>query len=125
MSLSAYVPEVQCDCGMRATRIITAPIIVTATPLVCYDSPIDGSPVTSMAARRNDLAKHDCVPYDPELKKDQVRHQQENDVALDKSVDESVERSWEKMSTTARGKVASEIIDQGTTVNVERTAPKV
>lgn len=124
LPLEEYSFPQTCDiCGMLGQRLISPPLFVSAEPDCCYDSPITGEPITSMAARRNDLAKHHCVPYDPELKKDQIRHQHEHDAALDQSIDEAVEHVWARMPTKTRGTIAREIVEQGTIVTVERTAP--
>lgn len=117
-----YYCEVR-DCGGTLQRLITAPALVSAQPECRYTSPIDDRVITNYAQRADDLARHDCVPYDPELKKDQVRNQQARDTALDKSVDESVAATWAKMPTKARGKIASELVQQGTTIKIERSTP--
>lgn len=125
LSLEDYSMPQICECGMLGKRIIRAPLLVTSQQECRYTSPVTGEVITNWRQRRDDLAKHHCVPYDPELKKDQVRHQQERDAALDRSVDESVAQAWSKMPTKVRGKVASEIVDRGTTVEVTRTVPEL
>ena len=116
------LPQV-CECGLMGKRFLSPPLLVKVQPDCRYDSPVTGAPITTMAQRAEDMKRHDCVPYDPELKTDQLRHQQDQDAALDKSVDEHVERVWETMPTAARSKVASEVVEQGATVNIIRTAP--
>jgi hypothetical protein len=94
-------------------RLICAPLLVKAQPECRYDSPIDGTPITTWRQRRTDLDRHNCQPYDPEMKTDAVRRRQEKDAAIERSVDATVEEAFEKMPTKTRAKLASEVTDQG------------
>src|SRR5690349_20621275 len=97
-SVSNHSPTELCTvCGQLAQQVITAPLMVKCAQDVCYDSPIDGKPITSWAQQEEDLKRHDCIPYDPEMKKDQARRIAEADAALDSSVDRQVEEAIEKM----------------------------
>lgn len=118
--LAHFYDRQLCECGQPASRLITAPLLVTAQQECRYDSPIDGTPITSWAARRNDLAKHNCVPYDPAMKQDSERKQRERQQSLDRAIDETVESSIEKMSTSKRGKLYSELTDQNMQVEFAR-----
>lgn len=109
------------DCTHPLDLVITAPLLVKAAADVCYDSPIDGSPITSWAARRNDLAKHGCREYDPGMKQDYHQRIKDADAAMEKAVDEHVERSVERMNGAQRGKLWSELTDQGMTADVTRS----
>jgi len=109
-----------CECGQPASRLITAPLMVTAQQECCYDSPIDGTPITSWRARRNDLAKHNCVPYDPAMKQDSERLHRERQQSLDRAIDETIESSIEKMSTVERGKLYSELTEQNMQIDCVR-----
>lgn len=106
-----------------ANQIITAPLFVKASPTVCYDSPIDGRHITSWDARREDLKRSGCREYDPEMKKDHDRRLKESEAQLDATVDASVEEAIEKMPTAQRGKLMSELTDQGVQADVIRTTP--
>ena len=46
-------------------------------PMPDYQSPIDGRPITSRTARKEDLKRNGCVPYEPSLSptKGKVRKQ--------------------------------------------------
>jgi hypothetical protein len=115
--------ELCTHCGELANQVITAPLIVKVAQDVCYDSPITGEPITSWDRHREDLKRHDCVPYDPEMKTDQERRFKEKDEALDKSIGETVEKAIEQMPTWKRAKLHSELVDQGVTAEVARTVP--
>lgn len=113
------------DCGLLMERIISAPLLVKAAADVCYDSPIDGTPITSWAARRNDLAKHGCREYDPEMKRDYHQRLKDSEAALEKAVDTHVEASIEKMPTKQRAKLYSELTQEGVSAEVVRSTPRV
>jgi hypothetical protein len=55
------------------------------------------------------------------MKVDYIRRQRESDVALNKTLNDSVEESIAKMSTQKRGQLFSELTDQGKTAEVIRT----
>ncbi len=111
------------ECNVEMDIVIQAPILVKAVADVCYDSPVTGEPVTSWASRREDLAKHGCEAYDPGRKQDYHRRITESESALDKQVEETVEEAIHKMTTGQRGKLYSELTEQGTTAEVIRRAP--
>ncbi len=114
-----------CDkCGKTMIEtIIQAPLLVKAAADVCYDSPIDGRPITNWHARQEDLKRNHCLPYDPEMKTDAARMHKEADDRLDKQVDVSVESAIEKMDGRTRGKLASELLDQSAGVELVRSTP--
>ena len=57
-----------------------------------YESPIDGTWIEGRKARREDLAKHDCVPYEPGMVEHQQRVMAENQRAAEARLCESVDR---------------------------------
>lgn len=122
-TVSEHSPVAQCPCGQWGTQIITAPTLVKVAADVCYDSPIDGRPITSHDAWREDLKRHDCVSYDPEMKKDYERRIVEGDKKLDAMIDAHVEETIEKMSTAKRAQLYSELTEQGMTADVVRSTP--
>ena len=102
-------------------RILSAPLLVKVAQDVCYDSPIDGRPITSWAQRREDLVRHNCEPYDPDRKSDYLRRQQDAAAALDQSIEDTVERAIEKMPTKKRGQLFSELTEQGKNLQYTRS----
>ena len=117
-----YVEAVDCEhCDLAAVRIFTAPVMVKAAADVRYDSPIDGRPITSHAARREDLKRHDCIPYDPEIKKDAVRWQKERQEAFDAKVDQTVSTEIARMPSQKRQQLAKEVVGMGASLEVNRS----
>lgn len=115
--------DVQCCLThwMPMDQIITAPILVKASADVCYDSPIDGSHITSWDKRTEDLKRNNCTPYDPGQRTDYHTRLKESEAALDKTIDIAVESAIEKMPTAKRGKLYSELTEQGVTADVSRS----
>lgn len=115
-----HQPESICDCGKIGTQVIGAPISLKVAPDIAYDSPIDGTPITSWHARQEDLKKHNCQPYDEGQKQDYLRRMEEHDKALDKAVDEHVEAAFAKMSYKQRQKLNAEVMEMGMTAEYAR-----
>jgi putative FmdB family regulatory protein len=119
LPLSQYLDPQNCECGKVALKVIrTAPMGFVQAP-VCYDSPIDGRPITSRAERMQDLARSGCIEYDPEMRKDADRRVKEQEQALDKSVDDYVEREFATMPIRKKEALAAEM-QQGITVEPVR-----
>ena len=51
---------------MRTPDRLAMPMVISDIPE--YRSPIDGRPITSRSARRDDLKRNGCVEYEPSLK---------------------------------------------------------
>lgn len=98
-----------CECGEVAERIFLSAPYSWATEDICYDSPIDGRPITSKQKRLEDLARSDCVPYDPDIKQDYQRRIDDGNARLEKSVDETVEKEIHTMPSRKREKLVAEL----------------
>lgn len=110
-----------CDCGAVAERVFLKFPMAWVTGEIRYDSPIDGRPITSKRERDEDLARSNCVPYDPEMKKDHTRKIKEADEALDKAVDESVDKAIALMPARKKEKLQAELEGGMTTELVRQT----
>lgn len=115
-TLASFQPHLTCECGLEGDLVITAPVLVKAQSDCRYDSPIDGTPITSHAQRIEDMKRHNCIEYEPGMKQDQQRRVAEDDAKLDRSIEQHVERVIEKMPTKQRNKLASDILDRGETI---------
>lgn len=89
-------------------RFMPTPMVFVSRD-ICYDSPIDGRPITNMQARKDDLARSGCIEYDPGMKQDHQRRLQAEEAALDRSVDEHVERSIAQMPSRKLEKLTAEL----------------
>ena len=77
--------------------------------LPSYQSPITGKWIDGRVARRNDLASSNCVEYDPGMRTEQDKRHAAEDTALDKKVDEHVEKTIYEMPTKKREQLAVEL----------------
>lgn len=59
-----------------------------------YESPIDGKWVEGRAQRREDLKRHGCIPYDPEMKKDAKRFNEDMARKNERALDEAAHRAF-------------------------------
>lgn len=112
-----------CECGVSARRVITLPMIHIKQD-VHYTSPIDGRPITSMAAHKDDLARNNCIEYDPEMKTDQKRRIERQDKELERSVDDYVDSQIANMPARKREKLEAELMG-GFDAVPERITPNV
>jgi len=74
-----------------------------------YVSPVTGKWVEGRVARRNDLAASGCVEYDDGMKEAQAKRFAAEDAALDKKVEEHVEKTIYEMPSAKREKLVSEM----------------
>jgi len=84
-----------------------------------YDSPVTGQHIRNKREHIEDLARHDCIEYDPGMKQDADRRVIEQDKALDRLVDETVERELEQMPTIKREALDAEL-SRGVSIEMER-----
>lgn len=107
-SFKEHINVTTCDCGQIAKQVVSVPMLIKSR-MVYYDSPIDGRPITSEAARREDMAKNDCVEYDPGMRQDNDRHVAESQQALDRSIDDTMEKEISHLSSRQLETLNSEI----------------
>lgn len=118
-----YVEAVDCDrCDLAAVRIFTAPATVIARQDVCYDSPIDGRPITSRDARREDMKRSGCIEYDPEMKKDAARIKKERNAAFDGKIEATAKGAVGRLSKAKRAILKKELLNRGVGLEVKRGA---
>lgn len=117
LPLADYRTPQKHTCGMVAERRIYSP------PLVCFDlpgyeSPVTGSWVEGRVARRRDLERSGCRPYDPgereELSKlrrvENERFEKSLEVTLDEAITTMPTRKRELLEQEARAGVTAELV---------------
>lgn len=120
----SYVPhgvdDVPCIvCGDVAVKVFLRAPMAFVQQDVHYTSPIDGRPITSMAQRKEDLARSGCMEYDPEMKTDRLRNIKLADEALENSIGETVDATVAAMPGRKREKLSEELL-RGANVVPER-----
>lgn len=112
IALEHFEDTQRCTCGEVTRRVIRAPRLVRAAQDLCYDSPIDGRPITSHAARQEDLKRSGCEAYDPGVKADYARRIRESDAALERTMGHSVEAAIQQMPSATRARLYAEMESQ-------------
>jgi len=105
-----------CDCGQKAKRQVTSAML--APMFEDYQSPIDGSPISSKRKRKEEMARNDCVEYDPCLKDESTQKMKAGEAALEKEIDNTVDKYWDGLSLQQREGFAQEVV--GTDLNYSR-----
>jgi putative FmdB family regulatory protein len=122
LPVAEYATAQICECGSPGMKIIQA-VRAFIQKGICYDSPIDGRPITSMRARRDDLARNNCQEYDPEMKKDYHRRIERQQAELERSLESSVEAAVEAMPVRKREKLQEELAGGADVVPERQAAP--
>lgn len=116
------VDVIECACYLPATKVFLTAPMAFVQPDICYDSPIDGRPITSKQAREEDLARSGCIPYDPEMKTDQKRRIEREEKALEDAVDRTVDEVIATMPARKREKLEAEM-QSGVDAEIARVTP--
>lgn len=102
--------KVVCECGQAAKRkIVPTMINCDIQPWDRYISPASGKLITSYKERREDMKAMGCVDYDPGMKTDYQKRIKNDDLALDKAIDQTVEMEIEKMPSHKKEKLENEL----------------
>lgn len=108
--------------GTRAEKVFLVAPRGYVQPDICYDSPIDGRPITSKQARIEDLKRNQCREYDPTEKDEVIRNKARAEAELDKSIDDSVDATLAGWSTRKKELLEQEI-RSGADTHITRKAP--
>ena len=122
LPVSRYDEAQTCDCGLLANKLISRPALAWASREVNYDCPITGAPITSWAQHRDNLKRHGCQQYDPEMKKDAARFREGKQKELEASLDRTVEEVIEKMPSRKK-ELLERDLSAGATAEIVRQAP--
>lgn len=118
LPLKDYKVPQKCECGARSTKLIGAPGLLKRRETY-YQSPIDGKPITTDAARREDMARSGSIEYDPGVKQDYQARIDRGNAAIEKTIDSTVETAIHHMDTGKRERLYAELAG-GAEVDVER-----
>lgn len=107
LPLADYATPQVCECGASATKRVTAALVVTDLP--GYQSPVDGRWVEGRRARREDLARNNCVPYEPSMKDEMLRNRQKADDKLGRDIEHHFDAAVSQMPARKRELLEQEI----------------
>lgn len=117
LPVSSYAEPQTCECGAPGIKRICAPMVVTDLP--GYESPVDGRWVEGKRARREDLARNNCVEYDPSMKQEYMRKVERSEQALEKVLDQQIEAGIHAMPARKRELLEQEL-KSGTDLQLTR-----
>lgn len=86
LPLARYAEAQTCECGAASEKRITAPLVVCDLP--GYQSPVDGRWIEGRRARREDLARNNCVPYEPSMKAAHMKRIEKADEKLERDIEQ-------------------------------------
>lgn len=124
LPVAEYQTPQICECGRKAKRVISAPMLAFAQRECRYDSPVDGRPITTWAERKEDLLRNGCSEYDPEMKKDYHRRLEREQNALERKFDSTIEAEIERMPGRKREKLQNELDSGATAAPVNSSIPR-
>ena len=98
-----------CECGEDSVKIFLQAPSFTIKQFEAYESPTTGEVISNYKKREEDLRASGCEEYDPGIKQDSARKLKEEEAALDKMVDDTVEQTFEAMPTVKKEKLENEL----------------
>jgi len=119
MPLALYRQTVLHTCAGIGQKVILPPMIRGDLP--GYTSPIDGRWVEGRRARQEDLRRNSCRPYEPGEKQENERRRAQENVRLDRSIEESVEAAVHAMPSRKRELLEQEVCAGASTEVVRST----
>lgn len=100
--VAQYLDTPEC-CGAKTEKVIlSAPMGFADLP--GYESPITGQWVEGRAARRNDLARHGCRPWEgmEQEQKHAAACRRAEEVRQEKALEETVQYAWNELKPEQR-----------------------
>lgn len=97
-----------CECGKTAQKELCMPMVVIPGE-IHFKSPVDGREITSKAQWREDMARHNCIEYDPGMKQDYMRSQIESDGHVEAEIDKHFDAAIAEMPSRKLEKLEQEL----------------
>jgi putative FmdB family regulatory protein len=107
-------------CGCAMTRQISAPMVLGDYP--GYDCPVTGKWIEGRRAHIENLARTGCRLLEPGEREANVRARRADDEALDRAVEETVDRHIAGLPTAERDCLAG-ALENGLDAQIVRSAP--
>ena len=96
-----------CEC--LATKVFLKAPAGYVSMDICYDSPIDGRPITNKHARIEDLARNECVEYEPTQRVHNAKRRVAEDAMLDASIEHTLNKEIAAMPARKKEKLVAEV----------------
>lgn len=116
--LANFEEPIICACHSPATRLISTPLFsVDKTDYAC---PVSGKRIGSKREHQENLKQQDCRVLEPGESDQAAKRREADDRALDKAIENTVEREIESYSSAKREQLANELVNGKLDLNVER-----
>lgn len=105
----------KCDgCGVQMQQILTP--VRGFVDMPAYRSPIDGREVRGRAARREDLKRNNCRPYEGREQEEKVaaKHRAEQEKKFDEKLTDELSAGYETLSADKRAALEHLVIENTT-----------
>lgn len=116
--LANFEEPIKCACGAPGKRLISAPLF--SVDQTEYSCPITGKRIGSKHEHQENLKRHDCRVLEPGEKEASIARREADDAALDRKIEDTVEREIESYSSDKKEKLHNELLNGGLDVAVER-----
>lgn len=120
LPLSEYDTPQKCECGADAVKQLSAPMVLGDLP--GYTSPVDGRWVEGRTARREDLRRTGCVPWEPGMRQDSERKSSEKDNRFEETLESVVSTELAQLPARSRESLEKEV-QAGASAEVVRGSP--
>lgn len=118
IKLVNFSDPIFCACGSVAKRLISTPrFTVDQTDYAC---PVTGKRIASKREHENNLKRQNCRVLEPGETSAAEQRRKADDEALDKKVEETVEREIESYSSAKKEQLHNELVNGGLDVQLER-----
>jgi len=107
LKLRDYQEPQWCVCGAESTKLISIPMITPS--FEAYESPIDGRPITTKKARSEDMKRNGCVPYETGMVENNNQNLRNEELKLEKSLDDTVDSEISKMDSRQHDQLESSL----------------
>ena len=108
---------------MEGKRFIETPMYFISQD-ICYDSPIDGRPITNKFARQEDLARSGCREYDPGMRQDADRNVRSSEERLESLFEKTIDEEISKMPARKKEKLQAELQGGLTAEPIRQSVPQ-
>lgn len=118
IKLANFSDPIFCACGSVANRIISTPRFTVDN--TDYSCPVTGARIASKREHEENLKKQNCRVLEPGEHRLSAEGRKAADEALDKKVEETVEREIESYSSEKKERLHNELVNGGLDVQLER-----
>ncbi len=116
--LANFSDPINCACGSSARRLISTPLFTVDQ--TGYNCPVTDKWIGSRGAHRDNLQRQGCRVLEQGETALSVKRREAEDAALDKKIEDTVEREIESYSSHKKEQLHNELVNGKLDLSVER-----